>query len=121
MAHRGNHSCSTSLKMEVDQHFGQLDGYTFHKDKGITGWKAFINIISVEEDGKSTWVCEGPGCKGEKKGCRITVDTVSMKLVYPHTAAMHKCKDFVESVTEVTEEAEASEEGEEEMGFGMFG
>ena len=44
---------------------------------------------------KSTWRCEGPGCKGEKKGCKIQVFTDTMKLVYPHTENMHKCKEHV--------------------------
>ena len=36
IAHHGAHTCGTSLKMEVTRQYGQLDGYTFHKDPGNT-------------------------------------------------------------------------------------
>ena len=36
IAHHGAHTCGTTLKMEVNREYGQLDGYTFHKDPGNT-------------------------------------------------------------------------------------
>ena len=74
-------------------------------------------IVSGEVGDRGTWRCEGRGCKGDRKGCKITVETASLRLVYPHTCSMHKCAHFAEAAAE---ERHVSEDYEDGLGLGLF-
>ena len=56
-----------------------MDDYVFQKESS--------------HDGKTVWACQGLGCKGEPKGCRIQTALGKLELLYPHTSAMHRCGD----------------------------
>ena len=71
-----DHQCQTNLQMEI---YGELGGYIFKKE-------------SVK-DGNAMWLCQGLGCKDNKKGCKIYTSNEGLDLLYPHTTAMHRCGD----------------------------
>jgi len=102
------HTCQISLKMEIDQDYGTLDGYIFRKDAGSDGEK-------------SIWFCDSQGCKGKSKGCKIQTTGEENKLLYPHTSAMHKCNDFTQNDQENEDFLGLHIEEDNDDGFEMLG
>ena len=82
-------------------------------------YKLSLDQLNSDNDGQnSTWYCDNQGCKGDKKGCKITTTGDELKLAYPHTRGMHKCNDY--TPTEEMEGNAEESEGEEEVDGGMF-
>ena len=59
------HTCNPTLRMEVDRDYGWLEGYIFKRLEEVES-------SATEVTTTTTWICEREGCRGEKKGYKVT-------------------------------------------------
>ena len=86
-----------------------------------TGTKVSLNgkldFLPVQDNGNSIWRCEGEGCQGEKKGCRVVVNEKE-GLVLVNRAPVHLCVQAPTTSTPL--DVEGQDEEDDNVGFGMF-